>query len=266
MGPILIFDKSAIEALNPDQAVWLEHFFITNIIPIFYIETLADLEKEVSTGRTPEQIVGGLANKVPEISSYPNVHHSNISYGELLRDGEVEMKGRIMINRGKTVAMGNEKGVIHEQSPEAMAFERWIKGDFLEVERGHAKKWREQLKSMDFQDIQKIFKILFEIKGKPKTLEDVKSYVDELLADPLQQSNLLAMALNIIGVPPIYCSEPYLIWEKHNKPLLKDCAPYTAWIVSIDLFFYVSISAGIISGDRVTNKIDFSYLYYLHFF
>jgi hypothetical protein len=31
---------------------------MSNITPLFYIETLADLEKEVRAGKTPEQVVG----------------------------------------------------------------------------------------------------------------------------------------------------------------------------------------------------------------
>ena len=50
-GPILIFDKSTLQALNPDQANWLDNFFMSNITPLFYIETLADLEKEVKAGK-----------------------------------------------------------------------------------------------------------------------------------------------------------------------------------------------------------------------
>ena len=38
-------------------------FFMSNITPLFYIETFADLEKEVRVGKTPEQIVGEIAYK-----------------------------------------------------------------------------------------------------------------------------------------------------------------------------------------------------------
>lgn len=44
-GPIIIFDKSALECLNVDEALWLDNFFLTNITPLFFVETLADLQK-----------------------------------------------------------------------------------------------------------------------------------------------------------------------------------------------------------------------------
>ncbi len=48
-----MFDKSALQALTIDEAVWLDHFFLTNISPIFYVETLADLEKVDAKGARP---------------------------------------------------------------------------------------------------------------------------------------------------------------------------------------------------------------------
>jgi hypothetical protein len=41
---------------------------MSNITPLFYIETLADLEKEVRAGKTPEQVVGEIAFKCTENS------------------------------------------------------------------------------------------------------------------------------------------------------------------------------------------------------
>ena len=35
-GPILIFDKSVLQALNVDEANWLDNFFMTNITPLFF--------------------------------------------------------------------------------------------------------------------------------------------------------------------------------------------------------------------------------------
>ena len=54
----MIFDKSFLESLSPDEAVWLDMYFTTFITPLFFVETLADLEKQMRGGRTPEQIVG----------------------------------------------------------------------------------------------------------------------------------------------------------------------------------------------------------------
>ena len=57
-GPILIFDKSLIEMLSPDEAVWLGQFYRVNIVPVFPVETLADLEKEVAAGGRRNRLSG----------------------------------------------------------------------------------------------------------------------------------------------------------------------------------------------------------------
>ena len=84
LGPILIFDKSTLQSLNVDEAVWLDNFFMTNITPLFFIETLADLEKEVRKGKTPEQVVGEIAYKTPDMSPRSNVYHMALAWGALL--------------------------------------------------------------------------------------------------------------------------------------------------------------------------------------
>lgn len=61
MGPIALFDKSFIQSLLLDEAVFFDRFFLAVICPVFYVETLADLEKNIRKGRTPEQEVGIIA-------------------------------------------------------------------------------------------------------------------------------------------------------------------------------------------------------------
>jgi hypothetical protein len=45
MGPVALFDKSFLQSLSLDDAVWFDHFFAPVICPIFFVETLADLKK-----------------------------------------------------------------------------------------------------------------------------------------------------------------------------------------------------------------------------
>jgi len=78
MGPIILFDKSALQALSIDESVWFDQFFVSVICPIFFVETLADLEKSIRTGRTPEEEVGLIAVRTPQMSGQPNVNHIDL--------------------------------------------------------------------------------------------------------------------------------------------------------------------------------------------
>lgn len=68
-GPTTIFDKSVLEALSPDEAVWLGQFYRVNITPLFLVETLA------TTNRDREQHVNHFRYLVfpPVTSRYSNL-------------------------------------------------------------------------------------------------------------------------------------------------------------------------------------------------
>src|SRR2546430_15142131 len=118
-GPILIFDKSALQGFSVDESLMLDTFFLINITPIFFIEALADLHKTDKRGRTPEQaVMKDLAAKVPD-HPHPNVFHRTLIEQDLLGD-PVAMTGQIPIAGG--VAKPDELGgvsVVVGEPPEA---------------------------------------------------------------------------------------------------------------------------------------------------
>ena len=94
-GPSLIFDKSSLESLSLDEAVLMDNFYLSNITPLFYVECLADLEKQMRSNSTPEQLVGSLADRTPEAQGMPNVHHLSILRAELSRQFDLsQVHGR----------------------------------------------------------------------------------------------------------------------------------------------------------------------------
>jgi hypothetical protein len=267
LGPILIFDKSMLQSLNPNEAVWLDNFFLTNITPLFYVETLADLEKDVAKGRTPEQVVGGLALKTPDVQSHPAVHHDTLVAGELTGVGKVVMDGKILEAGGRNVVLDGKKGVVFDKSPEAEAFERWGKREFLDIERQIAKVWRRALTGLDYKAIYEGFQRRF--KGnKPKTLTEVKALADADLDQP-DQSRALGLGLAVMGIPHEVQKHIFQRWESAGKPPVRTFAPYFSHLVSVDLTFYLGIAADLIGTERpankVDNKVDLAYLYYLPF-
>ncbi len=264
IGPVLIFDKSALQSLNVDEAVLLDCLFITNITPLFFVETLADLEKEMAqSNRTPEQIVGDIAHKTPVMGSSPNVYHTNLLAANLMGQ-KVTMRGVPMIGGGIPLAMDNKTGIIHEEFPEAEAFNRWQKGEFLDIERKIAHSWRDTLSNLNLEDSYKSFQSFFGNKQKPRTFSEAKKFVDDFINIEGRRV-VLTTALDILGIPEH--SQKIVIerWEKEGQPILWDFAPYAIYVFSVDLFFYISIASDLISRARPSNKVDMAYLYYLPF-
>ena len=98
-GPVTLFDKSALQSLNVDEAVWFDSFYQTAISTLFFVETLADLSKEVEAGTTPERVVGNIAAKTPETGSVVSVDHWHLRLADL--DGyQIEIERRPYIAQG----------------------------------------------------------------------------------------------------------------------------------------------------------------------
>ena len=255
MGPILIFDKSAFQNLNVDDAVWLDNSYLCNITPLFLTETLADLEKEVGRGRSPEDVVGNLAYKTPDMNSKTNIHHSRLIETELLAGGAVDMTiGRPHVSGGTTIELDGKTGVIFKPSEEEEAMSRWQKGEFIDAERLFAKAWRRSLLLIDLESRYAYFQRFFPL-GKPRTLENVKAIVDFYMRGADQES-VLRFGLSIVGISMKGQEQVVERWKNSGKPIIHKFAPYFAYMFSVDFFFYLAIAADLISRGRASHKID----------
>ena len=54
-------------------------------------------------------------------------------------------------------------------------------------------------------------------------------------------------------------------WKAAGGPPLAVYAPYTAHCLLVDTFFHVAVGKKLISPDRLSNRVDIAYLYYLPF-
>jgi len=150
LGPTTLFDKSALESFNLDESLWFENYYIAVISPLFFVETLAGLSKEVAKGRTPEQVVGNIASKTPEIGSFVVVSHWHLCLANLL-GYPIPMDGRVPVGPGLRTRLAGDNATVYDLPSEMGALERWLKGDFLGVERDFAQRWRSALSSMEAQ-------------------------------------------------------------------------------------------------------------------
>lgn len=264
MRPTLIFDKSFLQSLSVNEAVLLDFMFRTNIPPVFLSETLADLQKELKKGRMPEQVVGNLAHKTPEFNSYPNVHHAELAAANLF-GRTIPMDGRILLPGGKKVSLPDQQGVIFEQSSEAKALARWQRGQFLEAEREHAKAWRLMINNLKFESVIKSLNAIGVTPGTVGTLRGAYALADSVVSRPTHTQRTYELALQLLGIP-IDGAEPFLERARNaGYPPLSVFAPYSAYFVKVELFFCIALAAKLLSPEKLTNRIDLSYLYYLPF-
>jgi hypothetical protein len=178
--PYLIFDKSSLESLNIIEAVLLDTLFSCVITPIFFVECLADLEKEIRSKSKPEQLVGSPADRTSEYESCAALHHLDVLRWELTgKFGLLRLKGGPFVAGAKSVQLGDQKGVIFRPTKEVEAMQRWTAREFLEAERQVAKAWRKSLTSIGFDGMVKV--VMAEIgphSRKPRTLQDARQMTE----------------------------------------------------------------------------------------
>jgi hypothetical protein len=262
-GPIVVFDKSALQSFSLDEAVLFDNFYLPVITPLFFMETLADLEKKVREGQTPEQAVGIIAAKTPIMSGIPNVHHLRLVQYELLGH-DVELCRRPLVGQGRQVTTGDRRGIMIKELPEMDAFQRWQDGSFLDIERQYARRWRTELARWD-PGRGNAFRAVVGAEARVRDLSQAKEVADRLVRGSGQRHAVLKAIFEIFGVPEAAQQEILRRWKLTGGPSLPEFAPYTSHVVRVEFFLQLAVQSSLISSERVSNKVDMVYLYYLPF-
>lgn len=264
MGPHTLFDKSFLQSLTIDESVWFDAFFGSVISPLFYVETLADLEKEVREGRTPEQEVAIIADKFPQMSGRPCMHHGNAATAELLGDMNVPMTGQILMAGGRHTKVGEDYGIVWKQSPESEAFLRWQRRQFLEIERERAKQWRDALNNADLRnEVQKLRGSADTPLPRCASLEEARRIADEIVSSSRNPFAVLGFAVQLLSVPLPYHGAIIERWHTLGRRQLSEFAPFTAYLTTVELFFQLALASNLIGTGRASNRVDIAYLNYL---
>lgn len=264
MGPSALFDKSFLQSLSVDESVWFDHFFSANISPLFYIETLADLDKEMSQGKTAEQAVGNIAEKAPQMSGAPNISHLELLLASLM-GYPVSMTNRPVVGGGRQVESAGKKGVNFDVSPEAKAFNRWQDGEYQKLEREFAKSWRAQIKAMTFEGSADYARSLGVDISSCKNMNDAVVAAHQIVNQTNKPYELIGFIVNTVGIPLEYQQPLVKRYQISGFPPLARFAPYAAHVIKVEVFFHICVSRGFISADRPSNKVDIAYLHYLPF-
>lgn len=264
MGPITLFDKSFLQALSTDEAVWFDNFFYPVIAPLFFIETLADLWKTPRLGKSAEDEVAIIAAKTPEMSGGPCYFHHDLCIQDLLGN-HVPMSGQIPMANMRRVVRDNKEGAIAEVTPEAKAFQRWQAGKFYDVERLYAREWRRQVENIDLTVIERAMKQLGISAKTCKTLDSAFNLAEQFLGGLTKTPSRFDAALEVLDVPSSVRRHIKERWKHKRKPSLQSFAPYAAHVLRVELFFNIALGANLVASTRASHKIDIAYLYYLPF-
>lgn len=176
------------------------------------------------------------------------------------------MNGQIPLAGGRPVRTEDgRRGFVFEQTPEARAFSRWQRGQFLELEHQHARAWRSSLTDLDLYAVPAGLRAMGVDARSCKSLEEAKSMAESIVGIRDRPVDLLKLAALFIGIPDGLEREILGKWGAAGNPPLPLYAPYAAHVLTVELFFQIALSAGHIAVERPSNRIDIAYLFYLPF-
>lgn len=175
------------------------------------------------------------------------------------------MTGQIPLNQGRLVKNAGRSGAVFQQSHESEAFSRWQKSEFLEIERLYAHSWRQALHNLDLREVTGVFRTLgIDIKSC-NNLQDASDLARATVHIGDKRSGIMALALSVLNVPQHFRHDVRICWRKAGYPSLFEYAPYAAFVLTVELFFYIALAASLISSERASNRVDIAYLFYLPF-
>jgi hypothetical protein len=260
-----LFDKSFLQSLSVDESVWFDQHFMPVVCPVFYAETLADLALIPREPALAEREVKKIADKFPQMHGYPCASHLTMVVGDLI--GEIApMDGRVPIPGGRHVKSGERRGIVFDQSPEAVAFNRWQQGEFLELERLYASGFRRALATLNLTSQRDILRSFGIDQKIVKSLADAKAFASGTATGNAKDFARLRVAVTIFDVPE-HLHEPILRrWHETRCPPLSEFAPYADYALTVELFFQIALAnPNLISAERPSNRMDIAYLFYLPF-
>ena len=259
-----LFDKSFLQSLSLDESVWFDQFFLANVCPLFYVETLADLNKPPRPGMRPEDEVSIIADKFPHVHGAPNLHHVTACEAELL-GYPLALDGRPLLASAQPVKQGQLTGVVIEEPPESAAFLRWQDREFTELERQNAALWRKQITELDLDSVQQLLKRLKVDADKCKTLGDAVFLANQVVSSQDRSIDKMHLALVFLDIDPYLHREIHERWSNSSYKPITAYAPFVAHVLTIELFFQIAIASNLISRDRPSNRMDIAYFFYLPF-
>ena len=264
MGPGIILDKSSLQSLSINELILLHKYYFIVLCPILIIEILGDLKKYTNKPHFSETQVSQLSKKLLQTDSVINEYYRKLIEMSLL-GYHVEMSQRPIVGGGIPVKhKSGKKGIIFKESIERKAIGRWKSRKFTEAENILSERWRESTKSIDLENHKVRMKSILKYSPSFNTLNDLKQFLDDLLNDEKNQTELLKIMIYEFPLNYRIVQKIFLRWEKNDFNLIKDFSPYAYHCLSMNMFFYYGLVNDSI-GTRSTNKIDLEYLYYLPF-
>lgn len=260
-----MIDKSTLQGITAREANWLFHHFRVNIPPVLFHEIIGDLHKSNPKRLSTDSGAGDVRMLASKIGGH------SVDLNAVAEDLIVlEMKGFRLVLDGRPVLGNAERikdprggfGIYVDQTPMQQVMERWRAGDFKGMETAFAKRWRNDLKTIN---LERIIALTKDIRVKScNSAESVMELVEAVLDKPGENYVNLKRLMDNVDVPLKHQRRVIDRWKAKKRPPSSDFAPYSAYVAKLEWFFFVAVAHHVIS-TRSSNQIDMEYFKYLPF-
>jgi hypothetical protein len=159
IGPLLIFDKSFVEMLNPEEVSELSMHFKFVGTPTLIGEIIADLKLKPSERRVPSDVVKALSKKMQKVHGLQPANYRKLALANLYAH-EISMIGQVPVDGSapNVHVTGVRRGVFYHSTPEQILWARWANGEFGADDELTASTWRNGIEQIDLNGLVVIWK------------------------------------------------------------------------------------------------------------
>jgi hypothetical protein len=262
MGPVLLADKSTVQALSAEELRFLEKHFTVMLTPTLVLEVLADLKKDPRASQDPRNEVRVLAAKLAGLGKVC-VEHWALCARSLL--GNRMPRHRQIPVRGHRAYAANGSAVDSVSvSPAEEAVSRWAAGEFNEADDAMASWWRDIEARIDLDQYGNQLDPYHVVLPTVDSIGSAATAADRLLAERSLQEVWICWLIDTMPVPEGFTARVFRRWRDAPVASLKMSAPYAYTYARTTLTFLLGLRGGAI-GARQTNLFDLQYCYYIPF-
>lgn len=267
MGPIVLIDKSSVQALSLEDLRTMSAHYSILICPMLIQEICANLVDDKVDAETEETKakVAYLAGKARNASHFTITNFGKIATYDLLTSA-IPLEPRIPRFDGVTVKdSSGESGIFFDESEEEARMRRWEDSNFNDQDRKLAADHITYQKKYDLEESRKQMAEKFPDNAKFSSLEAVIAAIDATDAYP-DQWTLIQSCETQFGATASGMEEVKKRWEKCGKPRYKQFAPYAYYCYRLASIFFIAVTSGRVpTSAKAKSVVDFQYLYYLPF-
>ena len=268
IGPLLIFDKSFLQMLNPEEISELSLHFKFVGTPTLIGEIIADLKLEAPKRGLPADVVQALSRKMRKAYGLQPANYRKLALASL-HAHEISMIGQVPVDGSapNVHITQDRQGVLYDSTPEQILWARWADGRFDAADELAATTWRNGIDQIDLEELAALWKAFSSRNfSSARNQGELISAIDRFLGDTSRkiQREILDMTLDLVKANAQDRRVPHALMNIGEMRSVVEFAPYAASVLRLFLAFVCGLTRGFI-GPRPTHYIDLQYLYYSPF-